>query len=290
MAGADSLVVTSILINDHELTEQLVGEETVNLSGWWTPTLPTKVSGKVSINIPQIFAECALNASDLLYLEVFTYCSGTKLQHQCEPISIRDEPVSFCLDIPPEQISGKIELFAVILTRFANDLARKVGSPMASNSRLLEKSWKFQLSGSHTQANVTVADFLVDSKIEDAFWKIQIEDDLEFETWLEVQHSSVVKIVLNQRYLDLFSHREVQALLMTDLVIFSLENSLGDDERLSFLQGIGEAEGTWAQYVQQMFNLVFSPGQIGIREYWRDSQSEIRTRVQHLMNSQLEMQ
>ena len=290
MASADSMDAKSLSINGHEFANQLVAGESINLSGWWTPALSTKISGVVSLNYEQIYEDCALNASDVLYLEIFTYCSGTKLQHHCEPILIQGQQVSFSLDIPSEQISGKIELFAVILTRFENDLARKGGAPIASNSRLLEKSWKFQLTGSHTQANVTVADFSIDSRIENSFWRLQIEDDLEIETWLEVQHSSVVKIVLNERHLDFFSHAGVQALLMTDLVMLSLENSLSDDERLSFLQGIGNAEGTWAQYVKQMFNLVFSSGQIGVREYWRDSQSEIRTRVQHLMNTQLEMQ
>lgn len=290
MASVDSMVATSISINDYEFADQLVDGENVNLSGWWTPTLPTKISGVFTVDISQIYEDCDLNSSDQLYLEIFTYCSGTKIQHQSESIAILGKDVFFKLDIPAEQIAGKLELFAVILIRFEYEFPRKMGSPMASNSRLLERSWKFQLSGSHTQANITVADFSFDPKIENAFWKIQIEDDLEFESWLEVQHSSVVKIVLNESYLEVFSLLEIQALLMTDLVLFSLENSLFDDERLSFLQGIGDAEGSWAQYVKQMFNLIFSAGQIGIREYWRDSQPEIRARVQHLMNSQLEMQ
>lgn len=290
LASEESLVATSILINDYEFADQLVNGESLNLSGWWSPTLPTKISGVFNVDSSQIYEDCHLNQGDQLFIELFTYCSGTKIQHHGEPIAILNREVSFVLDIPAEQIAGKIELFAVLLIRFENNLPRKMGSPIAPNSRLMERSWKFQLSGSHTQANVTLADFSLDPKIENSFWKIQIEDDLDFESWLEVQHSSVVKIVLNESYVEAFTQPEIQALLMTDLVLFSLENSLADDERLRFLQGAGDAEGSWAQYVKQMFNLIFSTGQIGIREYWRDSQSEIRTRIQHLMNMQLDMQ
>jgi hypothetical protein len=77
--------------------------------------------------------------------------------------------------------------------------------------------------------------------------------------------------------------------MMTDLVMLALDNAINDDEKFDFLQNDALADGSWARFVKSMYQGVFTVGQIGVKQKWIEEQDRIRSRVQHLMSSILEI-
>jgi hypothetical protein len=77
---------------------------------------------------------------------------------------------------------------------------------------------------------------------------------------------------------------------MTDLVMLALDNAIKDDDKRNFLQNDLMAEGSWANFVRSQFKQLFPVGQIGLKQKWYDEQDRIRTRVQHLMSGNLDIQ
>jgi hypothetical protein len=164
-----------------------------------------------------------------------------------------------------------------------------VGSPYISNSRLLNKTWKFLLAGSRTQANVVLLDFSEDSRRAKALWEIKISDNLDFDAWLSSQHSNVLRIEVNKLYEDYIQQPQFQIPMMTDLVMRALDDAINDEEKLTFLQNDFVTEGSWPKFVKSMYLNVFTSNNIAVKQKWRDEQDRLRAAVQHLMSSNLEM-
>jgi hypothetical protein len=211
------------------------------------------------------------------------------LLHETELVSITGEQVVAKLTIPRWEISQSFDLHAAMICKFDRSTPRKTGAPVISNSKLIEKTWRFALSGSHTQANVLHDDFSKDAKNSQSIWKIHLEDPSDFETWIQAQHSSVLRIVVNQDLQDFVKQESVQALLMTDLVMIALQSVMEDDERLQYIQSGSYPEGTWVQFIKKYYDLVFIAHSFRVKEQWQNEQAEIRARVQHLMRMNLEL-
>jgi hypothetical protein len=251
--------------------------------------MATDITAKFQIRFGEIVSDCALTKDDQLFLTLYSYCPGTKLQHHGKPVLMNSEVVEISLNIPANELSDDLTLHAVITTRFDEKGARKVGAPHISNSRLLTKTWKIYLSGSRTQANVVFLDFSKDSSRTKSLWQIWINDNIDMDSWLTAQHSNILRIEVNELHKDFIQQPHFQIPLMTDVVMLALDNSINDDEKLNYLQNDSMAEGSWAKFVKSMFQNVFMTGQIGIKQKWIEEQARIRARVQHLMSSNLEI-
>jgi hypothetical protein len=94
---------------------------------------------------------------------------------------------------------------------------------------------------------------------------------------------------VNEIHEDFIQQPHFQIPMMTDLVMLALDNAINDDEKFDFLQNDALADGTWARFVKYMYQSVFTVGQIGVKQKWIEEQDRIRTRVQHLMSSNLEI-
>ena len=289
LANPQSIIPRSISMNDHEYSAELENPDPINVTSWWNPEVVTKIDGLFDIQLEDIYADCSLNSSDEIYLAVYAYSPGTKLLHQGEIVPISDGQVSAGIIIPAFELANAVDFHAAIICRFPADSPRKVGAPVISNSKLAGKSWRFALSGSHTQVNVLNDDFSLDARTEHSIWKIHLEDTSDYDEWLIAQHSSVLRITVNQDLQEFVKQDHVQALLMTDLVMTALQSAIEDDERLLFLQSGFYPEGTWVQFIKKYFDLVFVNQTLGVRDYWHNEQPEIRSRIQHLMHGNLEL-
>ena len=249
--------------------------------------MTTDISTKFQIRFGEIFSDCALAKDDELFLTLYSYCPGTKLQHHGKPVLINSEEVEISLNIPANELSDDLTLHAVITTRFHEKIARKVGAPYVSNSRLLTKTWKIYLSGSRTQGNVVFLDFSKDPSKSKALWQIRINENIDMDSWLTAQHSNILRIEVNELHKEFIQQPHFQIPLMTDMVMLALDNAINDDEKLNYLQSDSMPEGSWAKFVKTMFQSVFMTGQIGIKQKWIEEQAHIRARVQHLMSGNL---
>ena len=284
------LKMVSLNINDREYHAVDFDSDELNLSSWWTPSMPTNIRCKFAIKLSEIREDCCLSKNDELFLTLYSYCSSNKLQHHGKPVPVNNEiDVEANLIIPQSEIAGDLNLIALLTTRFDDTSTRKIGAPVISNSRLLIKTWKIYLSGSRTQANVVCLDFSSDPSRAKAMWQIKINDNIDMDSWMTTQHSSVLRIEVNKIYEDYIQQPQFQVPMMTDLVMLALNNAISDDDRLTYLQNDDIAEGSWAKFVKSMFQNIFSPGQISIKQKWKEEQDQIRTRVQHLMSSNLEI-
>lgn len=289
LADVSDLKMVNISINSHEYSSEDLDQEYFNLNSWWTNSMTTDISAKFRIRLEEIFSDCALTKDDELFLTLYSYCSGTKLQHQGKPIPIDSEEIEIELHIPANELSEDFTLHAIITTRFSETSKRKVGAPHLSNSRLLTKTWKVFLSGSRTQANVVFLDFSKNPNKSKALWQIRIDENIDMDSWLTTQHSNILRIEVNEHNKEFIQQPHFQIPLMTDMVMLALDNAINDDEKLSYLQGDSIPQGTWAQFVKRMFQSVFITGQIGIKQKWTEDQANIRSRVQHLMSGNLEI-
>ena len=289
LADPMDLQMATVKINNHEYSPEDLDSETFNLTSWWTPSMQTDIAIKFKVRIDEIYTDCALSKSDALFLTLYSYCPGTKLQHQAKPVAIVDDEVEIELSIPGNELADDLTLNAVITSNFIEGSERKVGAPQLSNSRLLTKSWKFFLSGSRTQANVVFLDFSQDPSRAKALWQIKISDNIDFESWLNSQHSNILRIEVNKLHEDFIQQPHFQIPMMTDLVMLALDNAINDDDKFDFLQNDALAEGSWARFVKSMYQSVFAIGQIGVKQKWIEEQDRIRSRVQHLMSSNLEI-
>jgi hypothetical protein len=260
-----------------------------NLTSWWTPSLRTLIKCKFQIDCNAIFEDCMLSKTDLLSINLFSYCSGTKLQHQSETINVNGDEVEIELEIPENELADEFILNAIITTRFSETFNRKVGAPQVSNSKLLSKSWKFLLSGSRTQANIVLLDFSQTPARENAMWQIKIHSGSDIDSWLQAQHSNVLRIEVNKDFEDFIQQPIFQIPMMTDLVMLALDDAIRDDDKFDFLQNDSISDGTWAKFVKTMYSNIFTIGQIGVRQMWLENQDLIRARVQSLMSANLEL-
>lgn len=282
--------VQLLKINDHEYRPDDLNHELFNISSWWTPSMSTNLVCKFLVKMKEVRSDCCLGKSDEIFLTLYSYCPGTKLQHHGTPILVGDvEEVEASLEIPPTEIAEYINLYAVLTARFDETTSRAVGAPVLSNSRLLTKTWKIYLSGSNTQANVICLDFAKDQARAKSMWQIKINDTTDLDSWITTQHSNVLRIEVNKLYEDYIQQSTFQVLMMTDLVMLALDKAINDEEKLMFLQNDSMAEGSWARFVKSMYQNIFSVGQIGVKQRWREEQDSIRSRVQHLMFGNLEM-
>jgi hypothetical protein len=289
MADPTDLQMVTVKINNHEYSPEDLDTESFNLTSWWTPSMQTDISIKFKVRKDEISNDCALSQNDALFLTLFSYCPGTKLQHQAKPVAISDDEVEIELSIPANELADDLTLNAIVTANFIEGNLRKVGSPQLSNSRLLTKSWSFLLSGSRTQANVVFLDFSQDLSRAKSLWQIKISDNIDFDSWLNSQHSNILRIEVNEIHEDFIQQPHFQIPMMTDLVMLALDNAINDDEKFDFLQNDALADGTWARFVKYMYQSVFTVGQIGVKQKWIEEQDRIRTRVQHLMSSNLEI-
>lgn len=289
LADPIDLTLSALKINAHEYPSEDYDSELINISSWWTPAMATEIQCRFKVNVSEIRMQCALGKDDVLFLTVFTYCPGTKLQHQSKPVAISSEIVEFTLLIPENELAEDLNLHAVVTTQFNQDDDRKVGAPTLTNSRLLTKSWKIYLSGSRTQANVVSTDFSKNSQLSKAMWQIKINPSIDIDSWLVAQHSSVLRIQVNKKYEDFIHTPFFQIPMMTDLVMLALDSAISDPDKLAFLQSEASAQGSWAKFVKSMYLQIFNQGQLGVREKWLDEQEFYRARVQHLMSSNLEI-
>jgi hypothetical protein len=252
--------------------------------------MQTEIQARFSIRQSEIATDCGLRKEDELFLTLYSYCPGTKLQHIGKPLLIDSDEVEIQLTIPADELAEDFSLYAVITTRFNEKKERKVGAPQKSNSRLLTKNWKIYLSGSQTQANVVFLDFSKDKSRAKALWQIVINENLDFDSWLTAQHSNILRIEVNKTHEDFIKQPHFQIPLMTDLVMLALDNAIKDDDKRNFLQNDLMAEGSWANFVKSQFKQLFPVGQIGLKQKWYEEQDRIRTRVQHLMSGNLDIQ
>jgi hypothetical protein len=289
LANPNTLLPQLITINNHEYSTELDSDEPINITAWWNIGDVTTIQALFNIDLENIRSECALSLKDEIYLTIYAYTSGTKLLHQGEIVPIKNGQVSANMTIPAFEMANVVDFHAAIICRFQSDTSRKIGAPVITNSKLLDKHWRFALSGSHTQANVLHDDFSKEPRTSNSIWKIQIDDPRELDTWLEAQHSSVLRILVNQDLQEFVKQESVQVLLMTDLVMSALQSAIENDERLSYLQSGSTPEGTWAQFIKTYYDQVFINHSFGVKDYWHSDQSEIRTRVQHLMHNNLEI-
>lgn len=251
--------------------------------------MKTYISAKFQIQISEMMTTCALDKDDEIFLTLFSYCPGTKLQHYGRPVLIVNSEVEVELSIPENELSDELNLYAVVTTRFNESKDRKVGAPHKSNSRLLTRSWKIYLSGSRTQGNVVFLDFSVDTAASKALWRIHINENIDMDSWLTVQHSHILRIEVNENHKEFIQQPYFQIPLMTDMVMLALDSAIRDDEKLEYLQNDSMPDGSWAKFVKGMFQSVFLTGQLGVKQKWSEDQSLIRTRVQHLMAGNLEI-
>ena len=289
LANSSDLSLQNIKVNGHEYVSEDIDNEIFNLTSWWTPSLNTEISARFRIQLNEIKSDCALSKNDQLFLTLFSYCPGTKLQHESKPIRLDTDEVEMEISIPPTEIAENLNLNATITVNIDDQIERRVGSPYISNSRLLNKTWKFLLSGSRTQANVVLLDFSDDSRRAKALWEIKINDNLDFDTWLSSQHSNVLRIEVNKLYEDYIQQPQFQIPMMTDLVMRALDEAINDEEKITFLQNDFVAEGSWAKFVKSMYLNVFTSNNIAVKQKWRDEQDSLRAVVQNLMSSNLEM-
>ena len=289
LADQFCMSITNLSVNGREYPSENYDEEVLNLTSWWTPSTSTDVSVRLALKRSEIVTDCSLNAQDEIFVSLYSYCSGTKLQHHGQAKLLVSNDIDLDLNIPPFELAEEIDLHAMITVRLDPSIERRLGAPAISNSRLLKKSWKIALAGSRTQANVVLLDFSKDPRTSKAMWNIKISDGYDMDSWLSAQHSSVLRIEVNRNYEDYIEQQQFKILLMTDIVILSLARAIEDDEKLAYLQNDGIAEGSWAQFVKTMYLSVFSIGELGIKQKWQDNQNEIRARVQHQMSENLEL-
>lgn len=289
MADPADLQMTSVKINNYEYSPEDLDSETFNLTSWWTPSMQTDIEIKFKIRKDEIIRDCALFATDALFLSLYSYCPGTKIQHQGKPVAITEDEHEIELSIPANELAEELTINANITVKFVEGQERKVGAPQLTNSRLLTKSWKFYLSGSRTQANVVFLDFSGDPSRANALWQIKIASNLDFDSWLNSQHSNILRIEVNKSHEDFIQLPHFQIPMMADLVILALDDAINDEEKFDFLQNNALADGSWARFVKSMYQGIFSTGQIGVKQKWLEEQPRIRARVQHLMASILEI-
>ena len=289
LADLTDLKMTKMSINSHDYPSEDFDSEYFNLTSWWTNSMATDITAKFYIRLEEIVLDCALTKDDELFLTLYSYCPGTKLQHHGKPVLINSEEIDISLNIPAHELSEDLTLHAVITTRFNEHSARKVGAPRISNSRLLTKTWKIYLTGSRTQGNVVFLDFSKDANRSMALWHIGINDNIDMDSWLTAQHSNILRIEINELHKEFIQQPYFQILLMTDMVMLALDNAINDDEKLNYLQNDSMPEGSWAKFVKSMYQSVFMVGQIGIKQKWIEEQAQIRARVQHLMSRNLEI-
>ena len=290
LADTSDLRMTSIKFNGHDYPSDDFDIETFNLTSWWTPSMQTDIQARFTIRQSEIATDCSLRKEDELFLTLYSYCPGTKLQHIGKPLLIDSNEVEIQLTIPADELAEDFSLNAVLTTRFNEKKERKVGAPQKSNSRLLTKNWKISLSGSQTQANVVFLDFSKDKSRAKALWQIVINENLDFDSWLTAQHSNILRIEVNKIHEDFIKQPHFQIPLLTDLVMLALDNAIKDDDKRNFLQNDLMAEGSWANFVKLQFKQLFPVGQIGLKQKWYEEQDRIRTRVQHLMSGNLDIQ
>ena len=290
LADTSDLRMTSIKFNGHDYPSDDFDIETFNLTSWWTPSMQTDIQARFTIRQSEIATDCSLRKEDELFLTLYSYCPGTKLQHIGKPLLIDSNEVEIQLTIPADELAEDFSLNAVLTTRFNEKKERKVGAPQKSNSRLLTKNWKISLSGSQTQANVVFLDFSKDKSRAKALWQIVINENLDFDSWLTAQHSNILRIEVNKIHEDFIKQPHFQIPLLTDLVMLALDNAIKDDDKRNFLQNDLMAEGSWANFVKLQFKHLFPVGQIGLKQKWYEEQDRIRTRVQHLMSGNLDIQ
>jgi len=289
LADVNDLKMMNISINNHEYPSEDFDNEYFNLTSWWTNSMTTDISAKFQIRFGEIVSDCALAKDDELFLTLYSYCPGTKLQHHGKPVLINSEEIDVTLNIPANELSDDLTLHAIITARFDEKGSRKIGAPHVSNSRLLTKNWKIYLSGSRTRGNVVFLDFSKDPNKSKALWQIRINENIDMDSWLTAQHSNILRIEVNELHKEFIQQPHFQIPLMTDMVMLALDNAINDDEKLNYLQNDSMPEGSWAKFVKSMFQSVFMTGQIGIKQKWIEEQANIRARVQHLMSGNLEI-
>jgi hypothetical protein len=229
LADVNDLKMISMSINNHDYPSEDFDNEYFNLTSWWTNSMTTDISAKFRVRYGEIVSDCALAKDDELFLTLYSYCPGTKLQHHGKPVLINSEEIDISLNIPANELSDDLTLHAIVTTRFDEKGLRKIGAPHVSNSRLLTKTWKIYLSGSRTQGNVVFLDFSKDLNKSKALWQIRINENIDMDSWLTAQHSNILRIEVNELHKEFIQQPHFQIPLMTDMVMLALDNAKNDD-------------------------------------------------------------
>ena len=289
LASESSLSVKLFSINGRSFDMDVPTWEQYNVTEWWLPTSQTTISLQIQLEIPEIYEDCELNPSDELFLVLHSYSTGTKMQHWGSPAKVGGSLLEVELEIPANEWAEEAVLQLTLTVRFADSNARRMGSPALPNSRLLERDWKIQLSGSRTQGNVVIRDFSKDPRIANAIWNVKIDRRVEMDAWPTVQHSNVLRIEINKNFEEFVNQPQVQTLLLTDIIMLALGDAIDDDEKLEFIRSDSAANGSWVRFIKTVYGIVFSVGEIMVREKWHTEQQEIRARVQHLTATLVKM-
>ena len=100
LADFNDLKMTGIQINGHDYPSENYDDEYFNLTAWWTNSMKTEISAKFDIRISEMTADCALGKDDSLFLTLYSYCPGTKLQHHGKSVLIEGSELEAELTIP----------------------------------------------------------------------------------------------------------------------------------------------------------------------------------------------
>ncbi len=289
LAEESSITINQFSINGRSCEIGQVPGEPLNVTEWWLPTSQTTISLQIELDVLKIYEDCALSSSDELFITLHSYSSGTKMQHCGTPTKVGGSSLEIELEIPANEWAEEATLQLTLTVRFAKGISRGVGAPAIPNSRLMERDWKIQLSGSRTQGNVVIRDFSKDPRITNAIWNIKIDRRVEMDAWPTVQHSNVLRVEINKNFEEFVNQTQVQTLLLTDIIMLALGDVIDDDEKLEFIRSDSLANGSWVRFLKTVYGIVFSVGEIMVRDKWHNEQQEIRARVQHLTSTLVKM-
>jgi len=283
LASPESVSLKELSVNNRlfQLQEEL--DSWINISSWWQPIERTIISLKVEVDQEKIYKDCLLLRGDQVYLTMHSYCPGTRLQHKSDPKKISEPEIVLQLDIPRSHWCDFSVLKVTVSASIGSDLLRVVGSPHVSHSKLLEKSVELQLSGQQTQGNVISTDFSNDRKISKALWKIVIDPSVDTQDWETVEHSRMLRVEINSKEESNFQDVGLQVLLLTDIIMASLDAVMQDEEKLQLVKTESVIGGSWLRFLRNAYGNLFSLGEPGVKEKWNQNQDSIRSRVQHLM-------
>jgi hypothetical protein len=262
-----------------------------NLSDWWTPSTETTLEASLAIDINGIYSDCLLLPTDILQITVHSYCVGTRIQHFKTMLLPRVQYQDLTLTIPSGEWSKSTEISIIISAVIGqNELGdRAIGAPVINKSRLTAKKFRLRLSGSQTQGNVLVKDFEKSSSFANSIWRIFINDQLSIDEWMKVEHSQILRIEINEAFQDVINSKHFQVLMMTDVVLASLDTVFKNEEKLEHLRNYDFDSGSWVRYLKNCYSSVFENGELSVTQKWRENQLELRSRIQNIVSKNMEM-
>ena len=280
---------TSLVINgvDQNVLGELIDE--FDLTSHWTSSLPINVSMGFQIDLLRIREAMGLSLQDKIRLQLHSYSSGTKLQHVGSSSIAIEGNNHATLSVPAGEAAETLKLNATLVVELSPTGSRRIGAPVLNLSRIFTRTWNLKLSGAQSQANVVAVDFSNRSRWKKSLWRIQVKRLPDLDSWLLAQQSNVLRIEINKIYIELFVDPLFQVLLMTDIAVQALDEALQNDEISEFLSSNRDADGTWSIFVKSIFQSLFPEGGHLVKQKWKDNQEDLRTSIQSIVASGLEL-